>query len=58
MHDDAECDVAADSQTKRENDPFSHQRAWVMILVQVEKRPEEEAKGYTPASWLTRFLSL
>jgi hypothetical protein len=24
MHDDAEGDVAADSQAKRENDPFSH----------------------------------
>jgi len=26
MHDDAERDVAADSQAKRENDPFSHHR--------------------------------
>jgi hypothetical protein len=24
MHDDAERDVATDSQAKRENDPFSH----------------------------------
>jgi hypothetical protein len=24
MHDDAECNVAADSQTQRENDPFLH----------------------------------